>query len=92
MLPLLQLLQCICWYGDVGRFVQSITRDHTDSRRGDVVVVVIVEMHLLVRGRGQDWTVNDNESHGFETGRCCRCCNCCNAPAGTGTWARLDSQ
>ena len=55
-------------------------------------VVAIVAMHLLVRGRGQDWTVNDDESHGFETGRCCRCCNCCNTPAGTGTWARLDTQ
>ena len=53
---------------------------HTDSRREDVVVVVaivaIVAIHLLARGRGQDWTVNDGESHGFETGRCCSCCNC----------------
>ena len=52
---------------------------HADSRREDVVVVVvvaIVAIHLLVRGRGQDWTGNDDESHGFETGRCCSCCNC----------------
>ena len=31
--------------------------NRTDSRREDVVVVAIVAMHLLVRGRGQDWTV-----------------------------------
>ena len=55
------------------------------------VVVAIVAIHLLVRRRGQDWAVDDDESHGFETGRCYRCCNCCNAPADTGTWARLDS-
>ena len=92
MLLLLQLLQFTCLYGDVGKIGQSMMMNHTDSRREDVVVVVIVEMHLLVRGRGQDWIVNDDESHGFVTGRCCCCCNCCNIQTGTGTWARLDSQ
>ena len=37
----------------------------TDSMPEEVVVA-IVAVHLLVRGRGQDWTVNDDESHGFE--------------------------
>ena len=30
--------------------------------REDVVVVAIVAIHLLIQGRGQDWTVNDDES------------------------------